>query len=113
MPAQAHPTSPALPGTPGYGLDEDYVRPTDEESMEAEIARQVALRTRELGASLARYQTMVDLATENICVGQDGLLRFANPPCLALLGTQVGTMADRPMIEFIHPDDREFVSGKH
>lgn len=83
------------------------------EVMEAEIARQVALRTRELSASLARYQTMVDLATENICVGQGGLLRFANPPCLALLGTQAATMADRLMIEFIHPEDRDFVSGKH
>jgi len=81
--------------------------------MEAEIERRVALRTRELTASLARYQTMVDLATENICVGQGGLLRFANPPCLALLGTQATTMADKPMIEFIHPDDRAFVSGKH
>lgn len=81
--------------------------------MEAEISRQVALRTRDLSASLARYQTMVDLATENICVGQGGLLRFANPPCLALLGTQAATMADRLMIEFIHPEDRDFVSGKH
>ncbi len=83
------------------------------QEMEAEIARQVALRTHEMSASLARYQTMVDLATENICVGQGGRLRFANPPCLALLGTEAATMADRLMIEFIHPDDREFVSGKH
>ncbi|AYQ28216.1 MULTISPECIES: PAS domain S-box protein [unclassified Polaromonas] len=111
MPAQAHPTSPADPGAPGRGLRTGTAG--DADGMEAEIERRVALRTRELAASLARYQTMVDLATENICVGQGGLLRFANPPCLALLGTQAATMADRPMIEFIHPDDREFVSGKH
>lgn len=116
MPAQAHPSSPAAPAAPGRGPragSTDSGNPSREETVEAEIARQVALRTDELSASLARYQTMVDLATENICVGQGGLLRFANPPCLALLGTQTGTMADRPMIEFIHPEDREFVSGKH
>jgi len=111
MPAQAHPTSPADPGAPGRGLRTGTAG--DADGMEAEIERRVALRTRELTASLARYQTMVDLATENICVGQGGLLRFANPPCLALLGTQATTMADKPMIEFIHPDDRAFVSGKH
>ena len=107
MPTQAHPSSPvaAVPGRRRSAQKDD--------GMEAEIERRVALRTRELTASLARYQTMVDLATENICVGQGGLLRFANPPCLALLGTQATTMADKPMIEFIHPDDRAFVSGKH
>ena len=108
MPAQAHPSSSATTAAPGRGRSA-----TQEDAVEAEIERRVALRTRELSASLARYQTMVDLATENICVGQDGLLRFANPPCLALLGTQAETMADRPMIEFIHPQDRDFVSGKH
>lgn len=108
MPAQAHPSSSATTAAPGRGRSA-----TKEDTLEAEIERRVALRTRELTASLARYQTMVDLATENICVGQGGLLRFANPPCLALLGTQAETMADRPMIEFIHPQDRDFVSGKH
>ena len=108
MSVQAQPSPSATPVAAGRVWSAEQ-----EDAMEAEIARQVALRTRELGASLARYQTMVDLATENICVGQGGLLRFANPPCLALLGTQAGTMADKPMIEFIHPDDRAFVSGQH
>jgi PAS domain S-box-containing protein len=108
MSVQANPSASATPVAPGRGRSVEK-----EDAMEAEIARQVALRTRELSASLARYQTMVDLATENICVGQGGLLRFANPPCLALLGTQAGTMADKLMIEFIHPDDRAFVSGQH
>ena len=130
MPAQAQALPPAVPGTPGRGprVSGKPARPADKgteaaapagkasalaEDVENEIERRVALRTQELRASLTRYQTMVDLATENICVGQEGLLRFANPPCLALLGTQAGAMADRPMIEFIHPEDREFVSGKH
>jgi PAS domain S-box-containing protein len=108
MSVQAQPSSSATPAVPGRGRSVQT-----EDAMEAEIARQVALRTRELSASLARYQTMVDLATENICVGQGGLLRFANPPCLALLGTQAASMADKLMIEYIHPEDRDFVSGKH
>jgi PAS domain S-box-containing protein len=130
MPAQAQPLPSAAPDTAGRGLrvsgktakpagkgttagaaNSTATGPADE--IESEIERRVALRTQELRASLTRYQTMVDLATENICVGQDGVIRFANTPCLALLGTRADTMANRPMIEFIHPDDRDFVSGKH
>lgn len=130
MPAQAQPLPPAAPDAPARapraagksaGTLAKKAKPGTPDSqssdaaqdMESEIARQVALRTQELRASLARYQTMVDLATENICVGQGGLLRFANPPCLALLGTEASTMANRPMIEFIHPGDRAFVSDRH
>ncbi|HYW56187.1 MAG TPA: PAS domain S-box protein [Polaromonas sp.] len=62
--------------------------------------------------SLAHYQTMVEHAAEGICVGQHGLLRFANAYCLVLLGTDTAHMADRPMIEYVHPEDRAFVSGQ-
>ncbi len=62
--------------------------------------------------SLAHYQTMVEHAAEGICVGQYGLMRFANTYCLTLLGTDAEHMAARPMIEYVHPDDRAFVAGQ-
>jgi len=62
-----------------------------------------------LEAELQRYRTMVDHAAEGICVGQGGLLRFANQRCLALLGTTREAMASRQMIEYVHPEDRAFV----
>lgn len=65
-----------------------------------------------LSTSLARYQTMVEHAAEGICVGQNGLLCFANAYCLTLLGTDVLCMAAHPMIEYVHPDDRAFVADQ-
>ncbi len=65
-----------------------------------------------LSAALVRYQTMVEHAPEGICVGQNGLLCFANAHCLALLGTDLQHMAVHPMIEYVHPDDRAFVADQ-
>lgn len=63
-----------------------------------------------LHADLMRYRTMVDHATEGIAVGQGGVIRFANPRCLALLGVTVQQAGQRPMIDYVHPDDRAFVT---
>lgn len=65
-----------------------------------------------LAADLARYRTMVEHAAEGICVGQGGRIRFANACCLALLGVAADQVALRPMIEYVHPDDRAFVTGQ-
>lgn len=63
-----------------------------------------------LEADLARYRTMVEHATEGICVGQGGVIRFANQQCLDLLGVAAQQAGRRPMIEYVHPEDRAFVS---
>lgn len=63
-------------------------------------------------AELLRYRTMVEHAAEGICVGQGGVIRFANARCLALLGLTPQTMARRPMIEHVHPDDRAWVAAQ-
>lgn len=64
----------------------------------------------EMAADLRRYRTMVEHATEGICVGQGGVIRFANQPCLSLLGVSAAQAGRRPMIEYVHPDDRAYVS---
>lgn len=63
-----------------------------------------------LAAELARYRTMVEHAAEGICVGQGGTIRFANARCLALLGATADNVGARPMIEYVHPQDRQFVT---
>lgn len=65
-----------------------------------------------LAADLARYRTMVEHAAEGICVGQGGHIRFANACCLGLLGTTAAEVGVRPMIEYVHPDDRAFVAAQ-
>jgi PAS domain S-box-containing protein len=63
-----------------------------------------------MSASLSRYQTMIEHAAEGICVGQHGLLCFSNQRGLTLLGTDASRMADQPKIDYVHPEDRAFVS---
>lgn len=63
-----------------------------------------------LEADLRRYRTMVEHATEGICVGQGGVIRFANQQCLDLLGVSAQQAGRRPMIEYVHPQDRAYVS---
>lgn len=65
-----------------------------------------------VAADLARYRTMVEHAAEGICVGQGGRIRFANACCLDLLGVTAQEVAARAMIEYVHPDDREFVTSQ-
>jgi PAS domain S-box-containing protein len=64
----------------------------------------------DLQAELLRYRTMVDHAAEGISVGQGGYIRFANQQCLALLGVSAEEAGSRPMIEYVHPDDRAMVA---
>lgn len=64
----------------------------------------------DLQAELLRYRTMVDHAAEGISVGQGGTIRFANQQCLALLGVSAQEARARPMLEFVHPDDRDMVA---
>ncbi len=64
-----------------------------------------------LAADLRRYRTMVEHAVEGIAVGQGGIIRFANQQCLALLGTTAAQAPGRPMIEYVHPDDRAMVTA--
>ena len=63
-----------------------------------------------LAGELLRYRTMVEHAAEGICVGQDGTIRFANARCLRLLGVGPEAVGSRPMIEYVHPQDRDFVA---
>lgn len=65
-----------------------------------------------LVADLRRYRTMVEHAVEGICVGQGGIIRFANARCLALLGATRENVSSKAMIEYVHPDDRAFVTAQ-
>jgi PAS domain S-box-containing protein len=64
--------------------------------------------TAALQAELARYRAMVEHAAEGLCVAQGGYLCFANPACLALLGVESAQLGQRPLVDYLHPDDRAF-----
>lgn len=66
-----------------------------------------------LADSELRYRRLVESANEGICVVQEGLLRFVNPKGVALFGRPEQALIGLPMIELIHPDDREQVTRNH
>ena len=60
-----------------------------------------------------KYRLVVENAGEAIFVAQDGMLKFANQNTASMIGYQGKDLSSKPFIDFIHPDDREFVVERH
>ena len=60
-----------------------------------------------LEESEQKYRMLADGAMEGILVAQDGMLKFANPRALEIVGYPESELLDAPFTNFIHPDDRE------
>jgi diguanylate cyclase (GGDEF)-like protein/PAS domain S-box-containing protein len=77
------------------------------------IARDIAERKRterSMAELQARYRQLVELSPDAIHIQQDGKLVFVNSACLRLFGaTAPEKLLGRPMLDFIHPDQRETV----
>lgn len=67
----------------------------------------------DLEESERKYRLLADGAMEGILVAQDGMLRFANPRALEIIGYTEPELLDTPFTNFIHPDDREMVLDRH
>ena len=81
------------------GVDRDIT-----ERMSAEAA----LRKRE-----EEYRVLLENAGEAISVAQEGKLRFANRKTEELTGYTHEELISRPLVDFIHPDDRAMVLDRH
>jgi len=84
------------------------------------LEREVRERTAELQQandalrrSESRYKAVVENAGEGIVVVQDGRLQFFNPYVEATFGHTQEELKSRPFIEFVHPDDRDWVMDIH
>jgi len=60
-----------------------------------------------------RYRGVVENAGEGIAVTQDRIIRFINPYFTDVMGYSEKEIMSRPFIEFVHPDDREWVMEIH
>ncbi|MBI5601840.1 MAG: PAS domain S-box protein [Deltaproteobacteria bacterium] len=60
-----------------------------------------------------KFRLIVENANEGIVIAQDGLIRFANPKAQEMIGYPFEELEARPIIEFIHPDDRDLVFDRH
>lgn len=68
---------------------------------------------RELEIAEQKYRVHVENADQSILVVQDGKFAFANAKCHQMLGFPPDTLISRPMLDFIHPDDRPLISERY
>ena len=66
-----------------------------------------------LRLSEEKYRNVVQNSKDAIFVAQDNCLKFMNPSAAAILGYTCESIADRPFLEFVHPDDREMITDRH
>ncbi len=66
-----------------------------------------------LRLSEERNRLLVENASEGIAVIRDWRFVFVNPQLLKLTGYAMEEMESRTFTEFIHPDDREMISGRY
>ncbi len=83
-------------------------------TMNQERAEQASQRaSAELRRSDEHYRLLVETANEGICVIESAKMRFVNPKLLELLGYPEQEILDHPVVEFIHPDDRQMTMENH
>jgi len=68
---------------------------------------------RELVESETRYEQLVDISPEAILIHVNGVIRYANPASIKLLGAEsIHQLMDKPIIEFSHPHYMEIVNDR-
>lgn len=84
------------------------------------VIRKLEKRTAELAKlnlalheSEEKYRLVVENAAEAILIAQEGMIRFANPGCVRLIGYPEEILTSKSFAEFIHPEDREMVLERH
>lgn len=80
------------------------------------IIRDITKRKRmidSLKKSEEKYRLLVENANEAVLVAQDGMLKFANPKAVELLGYSLEELTNSPFTQFIHPDDRSLVVERY
>jgi two-component system, cell cycle sensor histidine kinase and response regulator CckA len=64
-------------------------------------------------ASERRFRLLVDCANDGIAVHRDGVLLYANPAAVRILGfDSAKEMIGRSLMDFVHPDHRQMVQGR-
>ncbi len=66
-----------------------------------------------LRESEEKYRLLVENANDAIFVAQDGVVKFPNPRTLNIVGYSEDDLANRPFLEFIHPEDRDMVLERY
>ncbi len=84
------------------GVQGALVDITDRKEVEAALRR-----------SEEKYRNVVQNSKDAIFVIQDHRLKFMNPSAQTILGLARESIAGRPFMDFVHPDDREMIADRH
>lgn len=60
-----------------------------------------------------QYRLLVENANESILVAQDGMLKYVNPKAFEVIDFTASELASKPFLEFVFPEDREFVMNNY
>ncbi|MFC1857716.1 PAS domain S-box protein [Thermodesulfobacteriota bacterium] len=82
------------------------------EYLQAQID-ELEMTEKELRESERKYRLVIENAAEAIFVIQDGMLKFSNPKTLELFGYSEDELTSRPIVEYVHPDDRKRVMKQY
>ncbi|HAV10826.1 MAG TPA: hypothetical protein DCX22_04350 [Dehalococcoidia bacterium] len=63
--------------------------------------------------SESKYRSVVERASDAICIIQDGLVKYANPRLAGMYGGSVEELIDTLFISYIHPDDIPMVRDRY
>ncbi|GAB4523358.1 MAG: hypothetical protein Kow0047_33530 [Anaerolineae bacterium] len=72
-------------------------------------ARQAQLALQD---SEERFRVISERGLAGVYIIQDGHIHYANPALAQMLGYQPDELIGRPVLDFVHPDDRELVAQK-
>ncbi|MFZ2411536.1 MAG: PAS domain S-box protein [Candidatus Methanoperedens sp.] len=68
---------------------------------------------RKLRESEEKYRNLVERSNDGILIIQDGLVKFVNVRLAELWGSSVEELLETPIIQHIHPDERDKVMGRY
>ncbi len=77
-----------------------------------ELALYKARMEAKLKRSEHRYRTLVQNTHEGVMVIQDGAAKFVNDQMLALSGYSAQELAEKPVLDLVHPEDRNKVDSR-
>ena len=66
-----------------------------------------------LRASEQKYRLLVSNADEGIVIVQDGVIKFANPRAVDMLGRAEAELTEETFVRLVHPEDRSIVVERY
>jgi PAS domain S-box-containing protein len=93
-------------------LRDEQGRPTGTLSSGEDVTdRELAVKA--LRESEEKYRSVVERASDGICVVQESRLKYVNPRLAQLVGYEPSELVGKEFMEYVHPEDRQTVADRY